>query len=76
MPSNNYDDLTEFIMDSENYGLKYLVIDKDNELFDDLRTNPTEYPYLIKIFDSDEIGYKNHFMIYEIDYKLVDGNDK
>ena len=76
MPSNNYDDLTEFIMDSENYGLKYLVIDKDNELFDDLRTNPTGYPYLIKIFDSDEIGYKNHFMIYEIDYKLVDGNDK
>ena len=76
MSSNNYDDLTEFIMDSENYGLKYLVIDKDNELFDDLRTNPTGYPYLIKIFDSDEIGYKNHFMIYEIDYKLVDGNDK
>jgi len=63
-------------MDSENYGLRYLVIDKDDELFDDLRTNPTGYPYLIKIFDSDEIGYKNHFMIYEIDYKLVDGNDK
>ena len=76
MPSNNYDDLTEFIMDSENYGLKYLVIDKDNELFDDLRTNPTGYPYLIKIFDSDEIGYKNHFMIYEIDYKLFDNNNK
>ena len=49
-----------------------LEIDEDNDLFADLRINPTKYPYLIKTFDSDEVGYKNHFMIYEIDYKLFD----
>ena len=76
IPTKNYNDLEEFIINSEKSGLKYLVIDKDNELFDDLRINPAKYPYLIKIFDSDEVGYKNHFMIYEIDYNLVGDNDK
>ena len=74
--TNDYDDLAEFIIDSRKYDLRYLVVDEDNELFAALRINPTVYPYLIKIFDSDEVGYKNHFMIYEIDYKLVGDNDK
>ena len=74
--TNDYDDLAEFIIDSRKYDLRYLVVDEDNELFAALRINPTVYPYLIKIFDSDEVGYKNHFMIYEIDYKLVGSNDK
>ena len=74
--TNDYDDLAEFIIDSRKYDLRYLVVDEDNELFAALRINPTVYPYLIKIFDSDEVGYKNHFMIYEIDYKLFDNNDK
>ena len=76
VPTNDYDDLAEFIIDSRKYDLRYLVVDEDNELFAALRINPTVYPYLIKIFDSDEVGYKNHFMIYEIDYKLVGDNDK
>jgi len=74
--TNDYDDLAEFIIDSRKYDLRYLVVDEDNELFAALRINPTVYPYLIKIFDSDEVGYKNHFMIYEMDYKLVGDNDK
>ena len=74
--TTNYHDLEEFIVDSEKSGLRYMVVDEDNDLFADLRTNPTKYTYLIKIFDSDEVGYKNHFMIYEIDYKLFDNNDK
>ena len=74
--TNDYDDLAEFIIDSRKYDLRYLVVDEDNELFAALRINPTVYPYLIKIFDSDEVGYKNHFMIYEINYKLFDNNDK
>jgi hypothetical protein len=76
VPTTNYHDLEEFIVDSEKSGLRYMVVDEDNDLFADLRTNPTKYTYLIKIFDSDEVGYKNHFMIYEIDYKLFDNNDK
>jgi len=69
IPTKTYHDLEEFIIDSEKSGLKYLVIDKDNELFDDLRINPAKYPYLVKKFDSGDFGYTNQFSIYEINYK-------
>ena len=76
MPTNNYHDLAEFIIDSKKSDLRYLVIDKDNKLFDNLRKNPAGYPYLNKIFDSNDFDFENHFMIYEIDYKLFDNNNK
>ena len=69
IPTKNYHDLEEFIIDSEKYGLKYLVIDEDNELFDDLRINPVKYPYLVKKFDSGDFDYTNQFSIYEINYE-------
>jgi len=76
IPTNDYHDLAEFVIDSKKSDLRYLVIDKDNKLFDDLRKNPAGYPYLNKIFDSNDFDFENHFMIYEIDYKLFDNNDK
>ena len=76
MPTNNYHDLEEFIADSKKFDLRYLVIDKDDKLFDDFRKNPAGYPYLNKIFDSNDFDFENHFMIYEINYKLFDNNDK
>ena len=76
IPTNDYHDLAEFVIDSKKSDLKYLVIDQDNKLFDDLRKNPAEYPYLNKIFDSNDFDFENHFMIYEINYKLFDNNDK
>ena len=76
IPTKNHHDLAEFISDSKKYGLKYLVIDKDNELFNDLRKNPVGYPYLNKIFDSNNFDFENKFMIYEINYKLFYDNDK
>ena len=76
IPTKNYHDLAEFISDSKKYGLKYLVIDKDNELFNDLRKDPVGYPYLNKIFDSNNFDFENKFMIYEINYKLFYDNDK
>ena len=76
MSTNNYHDLEEFIADSKKFDLRYLVIDKDDKLFDDLRKNPAGYQYMNKIFDSNDFDFENHFMIYEIDYKLFDNNDK
>ena len=70
--TKNYHDLAEFIIDSKKSDLRYLVIDKDDELFSDLRINPTKYPYLVKIFDSDDLNFKNHFIIYEIKYTVFD----
>ena len=71
IPTKNYHDLEEFIIDSEKSSLKYLVIDKDNELFDDLRKNPAKYPYLVKKFDSGDFDYTNQFSIYEIKYEKM-----
>jgi len=71
IPTKNYYDLEEFIVDSEKSGLKYLVIDKDNELFTDLHVNPAKYPYLVKKFDSDDFDYTNQFSIYEIKYEKM-----
>jgi len=71
IPTKNYNNLEEFIIDSEKSGLKYLVIDKDNELFADLRINPAKYPYLVKTFDSDSFDYTNQFSIYEIKYEKM-----
>ena len=76
IPTKNHHDLAEFISDSKKYGLKYLVIDKDNELFNDLRKNPAGHSYLNKIFDSNNFDFENKFMIYEINYKLFYDNDK
>ena len=76
IPTKNHHDLAEFISDSKKYGLKYLVIDKDNELFNDIRKNPAGHPYLNKIFDSNNFDFENKFMIYEINYKLFYDNDK
>ena len=71
IPTKNYNDLEEFIINSEKSGLKYLVIDKDNELFTDLHVNPAKYPYLVKKFDSDDFDYTNQFSIYEIKYEKM-----
>ena len=69
--TTNFHDLEEFIVDSEKSGLRYMVVDEDNDLFADLRINPTKYPYLIKIFDSDDFDYTNQFSIYEIKYEKM-----
>ena len=34
--TNNYDNVLELIIDSKKYDLKYLVVDRNNEFFDDL----------------------------------------
>jgi len=65
----------EEIMDKgQTYDLKYIFANKDkNELHgfvDDIYLKEKDYPYLKKIFDSDEFGYeKLHVKIFEIDYQ-------
>ena len=75
-PIEKYVSIKKFVLDFRESGLKYLVVDKDNKIFDELRKESKEYPYLIKRFDSNDLNFKNHFMIYEIDYKLFDNNNK
>ena len=73
--TSNYDNVLDLIIDSKKYGLKYLVIDQDDEIFYELRKNPANYPYLDKKFDSKDYGYTNNFKIYEINYRILE-NEK
>ena len=43
----------------------------DTLTFVDLRKNPLKYPYLYKVFDSDDYDFMNHFRIYKINYEKM-----
>ena len=49
--------------------MEYLVVDNETVLFDDLRSDIQDYEYLKKVFDSEELGFKNKFIIYEINFQ-------
>jgi hypothetical protein len=53
--------------------LKYIIAKEQNSFYpflNDLYSNEGSYPYMIKIFDSQELGYeKLKVKVFEIDYK-------
>ena len=73
--SEDFDDMEHLITESRKDGLQYIVIDEDTRLFADFRKNPSEYPYLDKVFDSDDYDFINHYRIYKINYTVFDKND-
>ena len=75
IPSENFNDIKHLITESRKDGLQYIVIDEHTMLFVDFRKNPSKYPYLDKVFDSDDYDFINHFRIYKINYTVFDKND-
>ena len=73
--SEDFGDIEHLIAESRKDGLQYIVIDEDTRLFADFRKNPSEYPYLDKVFDSDDYDFTNHFRIYKINYSIFDKSD-
>jgi hypothetical protein len=73
--SEDFGDIEHLITESRKDGLQYIVIDEDTRLFADFRKNPSEYPYLDKVFDSDDYDFINHFRIYKINYSIFDKSD-
>ena len=74
----NYDSLIEFIQDSRDKGLTHLAVDgKKNqpEFLYDVFVNDKEYPFLKKIFDSEELNMKYYVKIYKINYEVMDLKD-
>jgi FMN phosphatase YigB (HAD superfamily) len=66
--------LEELISDGEKYNLKYIIANQKKGLYhpftDELYNNYNQYPYLKKIFDSDEFGFKKlKIKVFEIDYE-------
>ena len=69
--------LEDFIDVSYEYGLKYISINKDGveDVFypylDEIYENEEKFPYLIKIFDTEQEGFeKLKAKVFEIDYKI------
>lgn len=66
--------MNELIANGEKFGLRYIISNKNKGYFhpfiDDAYVNEKQYPYLIKVFDSDEYGFeKLKLKVFEIDYE-------
>jgi len=67
--------LDELILNGKEDGLKYIAVKKDEtfihlHFLDDVYANEGNYPYLKKVFDSNEKGFqKLKVKVFEIDYK-------
>ena len=70
--TKGFEKLEDFIEKNRHDGLEYLVVDEETRLFSDLRQEPQEYPYLDKVFDSDDYDFINYFRIYKINYTVFD----
>jgi len=70
----SYQSLENFINNSRDEGLTHLVIDEKIEIkyLNDVLQHPEKYPYLEKIFDSNNMGYNYHVKIFKIDYEKFD----
>jgi len=69
---DNYETFQEYISNNKENGLEYVIVDKGDwrsKFLDDVFQNEESYPYLHKIFDSKDIGYKNyHAKIFKINF--------
>ena len=72
---DNYETLEEFILDNKKNGLEYIIVDKGDwrsKFLDDVFENEENYPYLDKIFDSKDNGYKDyHAKIFKINFEKL-----
>ena len=70
--STEYTSITDFIKSNKDAGLTHIVVDDNKnrpDFLKDLMSHDEKYPYLIKVFDSLDHGFKYHVKIYKIDYE-------
>lgn len=72
IPYDEYKTLEDFLKNSREKGLTHLIILKNNEVdfLNPIFYNYSNYPYLIKVFDSDDLNFKNKILIFKIDYEI------
>ena len=65
--------LDELVENGEEFNLKYIIAKKEGNFYsflNDIYSNEENYPYLTKVFDSDEVGYKKlKLKVFEINYE-------
>jgi hypothetical protein len=73
--TNDFNSLEEYIESGKTNGLSHLVVDgiKNSShrvsFLEDVYYNDEKYPYLTKVFDSNDYGYNYHLKIYKINYE-------
>ena len=71
--------LNEFLSNARSDGLEHLLVD-DNprrpQFMKDIRENEYKYPFLEKIYDSQDDGFAYHVKIFKIDYEKFDNIGK
>ena len=71
IPTKNFTSLEDYIKFGKQQGLTDLVVDDSKnspEFLSDVYYHDDKYPFLTKIFDSSEHGFKYHLKIYKIEY--------
>ncbi len=69
-----FNSLKDFIIYENHNGLTHLVIDENENrapFLKDVYLNEDSYPYLIKVFDTKDLGYKHGVKIFKIDYSII-----
>ena len=72
IPTNEYDKFENFLLDSKNFDLKYIVVEDRSKIFEDINEDETKYENLEKIFDSKDLNFENRFKIYKNNFEIMD----
>lgn len=74
--------LNELVKNGKEFDLKYIIVNKDGNhpfhiFLSDLYSNEENYPYMVKVFDSKDFGYKKFKVkVFEIDYEKYNKIDE
>ena len=72
--------LAELVKNGKEFELEYIIAKKEKNFYpflSDLYSNEENYPYMIKIFDSNEFAYKKlKVKVFEIDYEKLNNNNE
>ena len=72
--------LAELVKNGKEFELEYIIAKKEKNFYpflSDLYSNEENYPYMIKIFDSNEFAYKKlKVKVFEIDYEKFNNNNE
>jgi len=71
--------LAELVNNGKEFELEYVIAKKEKNFYpflSDLYSNEENYPYMVKIFDSNEFAYKKlKVKVFEIDYEKFNNNN-
>ncbi len=72
IPTTDYNNLENYIINSQEKGLTHIIIDNKSErpsFLRDVFLEENNYSYLDKIYDSKIDGFNYHVKVFEIDYQ-------